>query len=330
MSDWRESQTGVEVSIVLVAPNTKAEDLPARALAYAGSALYMISQLREVRGGVPGLNIDTLRVMSPCHANVYANGGDLNAQIINAEIIRRMVEAYKNNFYPNLADMAVTLDVGQKVTRDVEEELVPLAKRLAQELPDVAEELIGVSSRYKRENGHDEESHQYRPFVYLMTHPPAWGYSVEEHLFGRNGENRLNFMPASELRYLALMQEVKGVCWTPAEDKKIVTTIAAKQQRAPYYPLWKEGLPMVDKHGETVLLQEPTLGDIAEGASLVVERDKLARYTGHPQVAEALTNLNQLKSDEEQANKRRTNAGVSGKTIPLGNLIRDVLGHGEK
>lgn len=308
LDSWRVSGSPVEISIVIVPPNGSLTDLPTRALSYAASALNFASSLRK-----SSVAVDKLRVMSPCHANIYANGGDLDRQITNAKKMQKLIQSYKENYLPELDNLSVTLDVGNPITQNVEQYLLPRVNYIQNEHPDIAEDLSRISQNYningKTDHLMDENQ---RPLAYLLTHPPAWGYSEEEILFNRNGDRRINYMPASELRYLAYMKRIEGKAWIPSQDKQIATVVSAKQTRAPYHEILKPG---------QLWDNEPTIGDLAkETSELQLSLNRLRHYSGRIEVAEVITNLNQLKGDSEQAVQKRARLGL-GKPQSLNQII---------
>lgn len=310
--DWKAGQAPVEISIVIVAPNTHISDLPARALAYVGTSLVLASSLREKSG----IKIDTLRIISPCHSNVYANGGDIDIQLANAQLMRSLVVAYKDAYYPELGEVGITLDTGNPITKGVEVNLLPKVQSIQNTHPDIASTLAGVAERYNRDGADDHLLIEaQRPLVYLLSHPPAWGYSQEELLFARNGDRRINFMPASELRYLRLMKVVEGIGWLPAQDKEIGTVISAKQTHAPYHRIL-----IAKRFGG----DEPSIEDLIEPGVLQVYGNKLRPYTGRTEVAEVMANLNQIKSDTEGGVKRRKRLGLENPPT-LAQLIAETI-----
>lgn len=308
---WKAGQAPVEISIVIVAPNTHVGDLPARALAYVGTSLALASSLRE-KGGI---KIDTLRIMSPCHSNVYANGGDIDIQIANAQLMRSLVAAYKDAYYPELDKIGITLDTGNPITQGVEANLLPKVQSIQNTHPDIASTLARVAERYSRDGDNDHLLIEaQRPLVYLLSHPPAWGYSQEELLFARNGDRRINFMPASELRYLRLMKTVEGIGWLPAQDKEIGTVISAKQTHAPYHRIL-----IAERFGG----DEPSIEDLIKPGALQICISRLKPYTGRTEIAEVVANLNQIKLDTETANPKRAKLGL-GKPPTLAQLIAEL------
>ncbi|MBI2018413.1 hypothetical protein HYS96_01775 [Candidatus Daviesbacteria bacterium] len=308
---WREGQQSVEMSIVIVMPNTRPTDLPARVVGYVSTALSLSRRLREVNQ----VNLAALRIMSPCHSNVYANGGDIDNQMANAQQIRGFIEAYKDAYYPELSGVRVTLDAGNPITCETEEHLLPIVQHIQITHPTIASSLAEVAERYNRNGTTDHLLDvPQRPLIYLLTHPPAWGYSQEELLFARNGERRINFMPASELRYLLLMKEVEGIGWEPARDKEIGTVISAKHLHAPY-----QRIPIAERFGG-----EPTIEDLRTPSALQVYVSNLRPYTGRTEIAEIVANLNQIKFDTETANLRRAKLGL-GKAPTLAQLISEKL-----
>lgn len=313
LNAWRVNNSPVEISIVIVPPNGSLTDLPARALSYAASALNFASSLRE-----SSVAVDRLRIMSPSHANIYANGGNLDSQLANARKMQKLIQSYKENYLPRLDDVKVTLDIGNPITLDVEVDLEPSITYIQQNHPDIAKKLHIVSLRYEK-NGNQQYllDDRQRPLVYLLTHPPAWGYSEEVVLFDRNGERRINYMPASELRYLEYMKRIEGKAWIPSQDKQIATVISAKQTRAPYHAILKTD---PDRWGK-----EPTIGDLAEeDSALRVYLNRLRHYSGRIDVAEVVTNLNQLQGDAEQAPQKRTRLGL-GKPQSLSQIIANNI-----
>lgn len=312
LQGWKEGQAPVEISIVIVAPNTHVGDLPARALAYVGTSLALVSSLRE-KGGI---NIDTLRIMSPCYSNVYANGGDIDNQLANAQRMRDFIEAYKDAYYPDLEPIRVTLDTGTPITQEAEEKLLSRVRNIEINHPTIAYSLAGVAQRYNQNGNTDHLMDELqRPLVYLLTHPPAWGYSQEELLFARNGDRRINFMPASELRYLRLMKAVEGIGWLPAQDKEIGTVISAKQTHAPYHSIL-----IPERFGG----DEPSIEDLIKPGTLRAHSNRLRSHTGRTEVAEVVANLNQIKLDTETANPKRGKLGL-GKAPTLAQLILENL-----
>lgn len=312
LDSWRMNNNPVEISIVIVPPNGNLTDLPARALSYAASALNFTSSLRK-----SGVVIDRLRIMSPCHANIYANGGNLDSQIAHARKMQKIVEAYKENYLPELSDVRITLDTGSPITQSVEQQLLPRVNYIQNEYPDIAEDLSRISQHYNVNGnaGHLMDENQ-RPLAYLLAHPPAWGYSKEVILFDKNGERRINYMPASELRYLTYMKRIEGKAWIPSQDKQIATVISAKQTRAPYHAILKP---------EQVWGNEPTIGDLAQEDSILqTALNRLRHYSGRIDVAEVIANLNQLKGDAEQAVQKRARLGL-GKPQSLSQIISGIF-----
>jgi len=310
LDSWRIKGNPVEISIVIVPPNGNLTDLPARALSYAASALNFAAGLKK-----SSVNVDRLRIMSPCHANVYANGGNLDSQVDNAKKMRKIIQSYKENYLPELDDITVTLDTGNPITQNVEQYLLPRVSYVQHQYPDIADDISKVSWRYNVNGNADHLLDEYqRPLAYLLTHPPAWGYSEEEVLFDRNGDRRINFMPASELRYLKYMKRIEGKAWIPSRDKQIATVISAKQTHAPYHPLLKIG-PWGN---------EPSIGDLAqEPSALQLFLNRLRHYSGRVEVAEVIANLNQLKSDQEQA-VHRLKVLKLGPIMPFNQLISSL------
>lgn len=311
LDNWRVSGNPVEISIVIVPPNGTLEDLPARSLSYGASALNFAAGLKK-----SSVNVDRLRIMSPCHANVYANGGNLDFQVDNARKMQKLVQRYKESYLPELDDISVTLDTGNPITQNTEQYLLPRVSYLHKEHPNIADDLSRVSRRYSVNGNADHLiDEDQRPLAYLLTHPPAWGYSEEEVFFDRNGERRINFMPASELRYLEYMKRIEGKAWIPSRDKQIATVISAKQIHAPYHIMLKTAVPWGN---------EPTIGDLVrEPAILQLSLNRLRHYSGRTDVAEVIANLNQLKSDHEQAGHRRKVLKL-GPVLSLGQLISSV------
>ena len=80
LRQWQQTQVPVELSIVTVMPNKDVLRLPVGALGYAATALDTVSHLKAKY-----INVDQLRIMSPCHINEYCSGGDLQKQLQNAE-----------------------------------------------------------------------------------------------------------------------------------------------------------------------------------------------------------------------------------------------------
>lgn len=311
VTQWTTQGTPVEMSIVLISTDGVL-GLPMRALAYASSALNFAVTLREKFQ----VNVDTLRVLSPCHSNVYANGGDIQTQLDNAVKTRQLVEAYKEAYLPELQKVTVTLDTGHPITPDTETNLKPHVEQIQQNYPDIVNELSGVALRYNQDGFVGDGSYLPRAIVYLLTHPPAWGYAEEEILFARNGKNRVNYMPASELRYLELMRRLEGQVWTPALDKQIATVISARQKRAPYYP-FSQGPWGVEATIED-LTETEALGKIAG------KMTKEPKYRGVLEVGEILVNLNGIRYDVESANNRRKRMGL-GSAPTLAQVIASAL-----
>lgn len=308
LNAWRVGGNPVEISIVIVPPNGDLTDLPARALSYAASALNFASSLTK-----SSVAVDKLRVMSPCHANIYANGGNLDSQVDNAKRMQRLIQSYKENYLPQLDNVSITLDTGNPITQNVEQYLLPRVRCVQNEYPDISEDLSRVSRRYNVNGNADHfMDEDQRSLVYLLTHPPAWGYSEEVVLFDRNGDRRINYMPASELRYLEYMKRIEGKAWIPSQDKQIATVISGKQTYAPYHAILKTASPWGN---------EPTIGDLAQKASaLQLSLARLRYYSGRIDVAEVIKNLNQLKGDTEQAAQERSRLGLD-KPKSLNQLI---------
>ncbi len=294
LTRWRDTQQPVEVSIVIVAPDTTVDDLPIRSLAYAATALHLSDNLRR-----QGINLDTLRILSPCHANAYANNKNLDPQLANAVGIQRLVQAYKQSYLPtSLEPVQVTLDTGNPITPEIEAHFKQPIDYIEQYHPGIVTELDKAASIYG--DGLLADTRKRRSILYLLAHPSAWGYSVEDPLFPPNGQTRINYMPASELRYLAHMIEIaNGGAWVPARDKEIATVIAGQFSKAPYFllahPNWAEPtlgtLTKRDKQDNTHLTIQQLIAD-------------LKPHGGHQDAAEILTALGAIQYDMQQANFR--------------------------
>lgn len=311
LNSWRANDSPIEISIVIVVPNGDVSELPARVLSYSSSALNFASSLKR-----SAVEIGNLRIISPCHANVYANGGNLESQLDNAKKMQKLIQSYKENYLPELDNLAVTLDTGNPITQNVQQYLMPRVSCIQNEYPDIADELSRVSQRYNV-NGdvHHLMDESQRSLTYLLTHPPAWGYSEEVVLFGRNGDKRINYMPASELRYLEYMKRIEGRAWNRSTDKQIATLISAKQTHAPYHAILRDG-PWGN---------EPSIGDLTQEPSILqISLNHLRHYSGRTEVAEVIGNLNQLKGDTEQANRKRIALGL-GKAPALHDIVSRSL-----
>ena len=320
MTEWSQTDKPVEMSIVLVPPSGDILRLPIRALAYASSALNLIATLRDKHQ--VKVNINTLRVLAPAHASAYAGGGDLETQLNNAESVRRLVTGYRDAYLPNLGKLTVTVDTGKPITSETEAYLGPRIDDVMSRHPDIASDLLKTASRY-HSNGLGENPDELlrRSITYLLTHPPAWGYSQEEFLFERNGNRRINYLPGSELQYLWMITRIKAQTWTPSTDKQIATVVSARQIRAPYLPIIGEGA-----WGTEPTLQDLiTKREVSEGLYLfpTIQQlaDPLRKYTGRPELAEIIANLNQIKSDLESGKNRRRLLGL-GPTPSLAEVIK--------
>lgn len=307
LNHWRATQEPVEVNIVLVMPNTDIGDLPARALGYIGTTLSLASSLRE-RGSI---NISTLRILSPCYWNVYADGGDINRQISHGGRVRNLVQVYKEQYYPELDQVEVTIDTGKPITPEIEATLLPRVLSIQRDYPTIAGELLKVAAHHDQNGvtGHLLEG-SIRPLAYLLAHPPAWGYSMETELFDININRRINFVPASELRYLSYMAMTRDIVWTPNPDVQIATLISGKQTRAPYYPLTLAGVN-----------KEVTIRDLIVSGAVQIYKGLLKQYSGRIEVAETITGLNQLQSDIEQSRRKRSANLITSHPLPLHEII---------
>lgn len=291
LNKWQETQESVEINMVLVMPNTDIGDLPVRALGYIGTTLSLARSLRE-KGHI---NISSLRILSPCYWNVYANGGDLDRQISNSTRVKKLVQTYKEDYYLELDQVVIAVDTGKPITPPVEAALLPRVLLIQRDYPDIVEDLQRVAMRHYG-NGTLEHllEESMRPLAYLLAHPPAWGLSLEPELFTVNGNRRINFVPASELKYLAHMAAIRNEVWTPNPDSQIATLISGKQTRAPYYPIQLAGIN-----------RELTIKDLLEVGAIQKNKSRLKPHNGRAEVAETITNLNQLQSDTEQSKGKK-------------------------
>lgn len=311
LSKWRESKEPVEVNMVLVMPNSKVIDLPARSLGYLGTTLSLAALIRE-KGGI---NVSAIRVLSPCYWNVYADGGDLIRQLQNGAKVEKLAKVYKENYYPELDQTEITVDTGKPITPEVETSLLPRVLSIQRGQASIAEDLLKVAIRHDT-NGvaHHLIDEEMRPLAYLLAHPPAWGHSLEPGLFDGGIPRKVNLVPASELRYLAYIAMTRDTAWVPNPDAQIATLISGKQTHAPYYPLRLAGM---DK--------DVTLRDLAEPGALQIYKNTLRNQSGRIEVAETIANLNQLNSDMEQARRKARSKPVSH-VMPLHEIIRETLG----
>lgn len=310
LEGWKKSEQPVEISIVIVVPNDDFEDLPLKSLGYVSTALNYASYVRKT-----GVNVNSLRLMSPCHANIYANGGNLERQLGNAEIMKKLAEAYKNAFFPDLEEVSVFLDTGKPITIETEKLLKRKVDQIKEGHEEIASGLEAVSQKYFLE-GQVTEIHllepEEKPIAYLLAHPEAWSYSRGQLLFGKNGSRVINFMPCSELRYLAYMKDLEGEVWEEDPEKQIATVISGKQTRAPYYPFTAPG-PWAE---------EPRMRELLNPGGIQIALSKLKQFSGRPEIAEIITNLNQIKTDQEQANKRSKNGN---RPIDLSTIYKEAL-----
>lgn len=292
---WQQTQTPVELSIVTVMPNKDVLKLPVGALAYAATALTAIDNLRT-----DGVNVDTLRIMSPCNINTYCSGGNLTRQLQNAGAYRYLIEGYKNAYYPQLNDVDVTLDTGKTIDDSTITALQEKIDALHHNQPDLLETLVSkLSSRAQRHKKGDIDSpidEDLLTIAYLLSHPEAWGYGADEILFAKNGEHRINFMPASELSYLLYMTLIKSA-WTRT-DNKIVTVISNEHITPPY-------------HGRK---GEPSLGALLENAKNGKAK-KLFPDKTEPQSPETVYALKKVIHDTHM---------ISGKEAALTDLLRET------
>lgn len=291
LNKWRETQKPVEISMVLVMPNTGIEDLPTRALGYIGTTLSLTRSLRER----DHINISSLRILSPCYWNIYANGGNIDRQIVNSTRAKELAQTYKEQYYPELDQVGITVDTGKPITPEVEAALLPRVLLIQRGYPSIVEELQRVAIRHDGNGTVDHSPEEsMRPLAYLLAHPPAWGFSLEPELFDVNGNRRINFVPASELRYLAYMAATCNDAWTPDPDAQISTLISGKQTRAPYYPV---RLAVIDR--------ELTIRDLLAVGAIQRYKSLLSKANGRIEIAETIANLNQLQSDTEQSRRRK-------------------------
>lgn len=312
LNKWRETQEPVEINMVLVMPNTEVADLPARALAYLSTTLNLAGLLLE-KGEI---NIASLRILSPCYWNSYADGGNAEKQRTNSDQFKKLALAYKEQYYPELDGLQVVTDTGKPITREVENSLKTKAILIQRDYPDIAEELLKVAVRHDK-NGITEHllDNSLRPLAYLLAHAPAWGYSLEPELFAAGNPNKINFLPASELRYLAYMSTIRGNAWTPNPKVKIATLISGKQLRAPYYLL---DLPSISG--------DVTIGDLRQSGAIPTIKGRLNQqhHNGKPEVAATIIALNQIQTDIEQSGRKNRPNPVFH-VLPLDKLITDSL-----
>ena len=307
---WQETQDKVEIAMVLVMPNGNLGDLPARALGYLATTLNLATALRERTN----LAVASLRILSPCYWNVYTDGGDITKQVANANQMIDLAKAYQQNYHPQLNGIEFGIDTGKPITSEMEAAMRPKVLSIQIDHPDIAADLTRVAKRHDINGvaGHLLDG-SLRPLAYLLAHPPAWGYSTEDKMFAPTTGPRINFVPASELRYLAYMVTTLGTDWVHSPDMQIASLVSAKQIRAPYYPF---RLAEIGK--------EITISDLSKAGAVLSYKGQLRNQTGQIEVAETMTGLNQLQTDFENAN-RMTVGGLRYKPDPLDKIIKGIL-----
>lgn len=294
---WQQTQMPVELSIVAVMPNKDIVRLPVGALSYAATALDAISNLKA-----KSINVGTLRIISPCHINEYCAGGNLQKQLQNAAIYQKLVLGYKDAYYPELAGVAVTLDTGKEIDNKVVASIQEKINQLQQQQPDVLAMLVsklsGRAERHKKGNVDRPIDEKFLTIAYLLAHPEAWGYSDDDILFAKNGEQRINFMPASELSYLSDITKVNRI-WSEANNH-IVTAISKKQITPPY-------------HGRK---GEASLGTLLEFGKEAGIYEKL--------ISDAVCVQGEIESLETVYALRKIHHDTRGKENVLINLLREA------
>lgn len=310
LKEWGKTQEPVEINMVLVMPNTEIADLPARALAYLSTTLNLSGLLLE-KGGI---NITSLRILSPCYWNSYADGGNAEKQRTNSNQFEELALTYKKQYYPELDQLQIITDTGKPVTREMENSLKPRAILIQKDYPDITEKLSKVAARHDK-NGTIEHllDSSLRPLAYLLAHAPAWGYSLEPELFTAGKPNKINFLPASELRYLTYMSMIRGRAWIPNPNSKIATLISRKQLRAPYHPL---NLPSING--------DITIGDLRKSGAIPITKGILNQQSGRIEVAETITALKQIQTDIEQSGRKKR-ANPVFPILPLDNIVANFL-----
>lgn len=301
LRQWAESQTPVEMSIVMIPPGDDIRQLPLKALGYVESAFSVVRSLRERHG----LDISSLRILCPIHLNVAADGGNVETKRTNAATIYRIITEYAREFHPEL-HISIHLDTGNPIDETVLSQIEPTIRRL-QKHDTVVGELSLAARRHSEIIGDSPEEIERRTILYLIGHGPAWGYSTPEPLFSHNGvyrpEGRIVFAPRSELRFLTLALEAGLIAVKDAT--KIVTLISGKQATAPYYSYFPD---------------EPTIGDLLDGEHLEVLRARMRTKQGDPRGSDVISNLNMLLNAELQARKLRRD-----RTISLSNILKAIV-----
>lgn len=229
---WRETGEPVDISIVVVVPNGSILKMPARTLGYVASAL----RLTRTAISEWGLNVPSLRILSPCHVNEFCDGGSLVHKLSSAEKFQQLTSTYKQNFYPDLSGVEIVLDTGKPIEGEQTLQLLRhKAEQIKEEQPRLSAELADIASKHAGRSTYNRPlDSALLPLVYLLAHPEAWGYGCDHLLFEENGHRRINLMPGSELRYLEYMMRITNI-WTWAHSHQVATMLAEGYQTAPYY-----------------------------------------------------------------------------------------------
>jgi len=251
VQEWKNSGTPVELSIVVVSSHRDLMRTPSGALAYLASSYRFAKQARA-----DGIHINTIRILDPVEINIHVtcrNTREAALQRANAEAFYNLAVTYKQVYHPELDEVKVTLDTGKHITKETLEELSARMQRLKTTNPGLVEELtqeLGPRALKHRKNGHDTSNIDVEIISYILAHPEAWGHSDEEILFEKNGFQRINFVPASELDYCVKMRRAQSI-WQRSQNN-IATVVSNKFQTAPYH----------SKNGE------PSLGALMENNDL--------------------------------------------------------------
>src|SRR4030042_2138784 len=109
LESWIEQQKPIMVNTVIVSPNEG--ELPLRAMCYLLGAAQTMSALKT-----RDFNTKALRVINPCHLNVYCDGGNLDYQLSYGERLVRNFNEWINRHFPDLTDIQIILDQGEHIS----------------------------------------------------------------------------------------------------------------------------------------------------------------------------------------------------------------------
>jgi len=272
LEKWKNRHNSVIINTVVVSPNEG--ELPLRVMSYLLGAAQMIQSLRRF-----GLKVDGLRVINPGYLNVYCDGGNIGYQLSYGQRLIGDLQNWMKKYFPDLSNVQLILDQGAPIDED--RVMVCARDYVAKINPAILDE---AQRRVKDHNAQED-----RIALYLLAHPLAWQYEAALDMFMPRDEGAtvINYMPQSEMFYLATMRQA-GVQIDPLTSD-VVTSISRRIIHTPYYPLREDEL---------------TLDWSIDANTLQNTMTNLRPMSGNTHIAEILSCLGHIRAQTQQVKER--------------------------